>query len=36
MHSVQRLYAQDIRELNSVRGRRLSELTCCRAEQMNE
>ena len=36
MHSVQRLYAQDIRELKSVGGRRLSELTWCRAEQMNE
>ena len=36
MHSVQRLYVQDIRELNSVSGRRVSELTWCRAEQMNE
>ena len=27
MHSVQRLYAKDIRELNSVSGRRVSELT---------
>ena len=36
MHSVQRLYAQDIRELNSVSGRRLTELTWFRAEEMNE
>ena len=36
MHSIQRLYVQDIWELNSVNGRRLSELTWCRAEQMNE
>ena len=36
MCSVQRLYEQDIRELNSVSGRRVSELTWCRAEQLNE
>ena len=36
VHSVQRLYMQDICELNSVSGRRVSELTCYRAEQMNK
>ena len=34
--SAQRLYVQNIRELNSVSGRRVSELTWCRTEQLNE
>ena len=36
MHSIQLLYVQDIQELNSVSGPRVNELTCYRAEQMNE
>ena len=34
--SAQRLYVQYIRELNSVSGCGVSELTCYRAEQLNE